>query len=162
MQILFKISLPAALAFAAVSPALADEAPIYVVSQKAFEQWQDDVSSDLSRNLRNASYRQDGRIESGIVQIRFRLDEDGKPTDLSTYSNSTSTTARSIAYRAVRKLHNLDQAPVSGVRDAEFLANVIFARDELEHARLAAKLEQSEQARLASNGAEQRLVALGG
>lgn len=162
MQTLFKISLPAALAFAAASPAFADEAPIYVVSQTAFEQWQDDVSSDLNRNLRNASLRQDGRIESGIVQIRFRLDENGKPADLSTYSNSTSTSAKWVAYRAVRMLRNLAEAPVKGVRDAEFLANVIFARDEADHARLAAKLEQSEQARLASNGAEQRLVALGG
>ena len=163
MTNLFKLPLAAA-ALAVTLPLAAPAAAgkdILVTSPTAMAQWQADVTRDLDHKLLLAERYTRGRPTSGIVQIRFTLDEDGKPTNLETVYDSAGTAARRSASWAVRRLRDLDQAPVMNASGVRFQANIIFAENREQKTVLAAQLDRMERVRLASAGSERAVVALG-
>jgi TonB family protein len=162
MQTLIKTSLAAALGLAAITPAAADDTPILVESAAAMDEWRTDVSRSLDRRLRNIDQLDPARPRSGIVQLRFTLDEDGRAENLEVVRSSTNYRAEKIATRAVRGLTKLDQAPVADVGSRTFQANVIFARTFEELDELKAKLAKLETARLALADEEEDVILLGG
>ncbi len=149
MQTLFKATLAAALSMAAIVPAMADDEPILVHSQAAFAQWQADVTNSLDRRLVSAERSSRLTPESGIVQLRFTLDENGKPQGIRTVTSSGDWSTDRVAISAVRGLNQLDEAPVANVQGQTFQANIIFAKSEAQRDKLAAKLATMETARLA-------------
>ncbi len=133
---------------------------IVVTSPAAMTEWKADMNAQLDRQLiRSDGYR--NQALSAIVQIRFTLDEAGKPTNLQTLHHSGSRRAARVAKMAVRNLRGFDRAPVTGASDATYQANLVFARDPNEGTALKAELADLERARLAAgNGAD--VIMLGG
>ena len=145
------------------APALAEqEEQIEVTSQSEMKQWKGSVSKTLDSALQRAPGRVSTIPDSGIVQITFRLGDDGRAEDLRVYSNSADWSAARMAKYAVRRIDNLAEAPVSNVDDARFMANIIFADDQVQRAKLARVLAKSEKSRLAAAGAEDDVIVLGG
>ena len=95
------------------------------------------------------------------MQIRFTLDEAGKPTNLQTLHHSGSRRAARVAKMAVRNLRGFDRAPVTGASDATYQANLVFARNPNEGETLKAELADLERARLAAGGGSD-VIMLGG
>lgn len=145
-------------------PASAGESTedIVVRSQIEMERWQEDTTRSLNRALVRNPLERSASPSSGIVQVRFTMDENGRADDITLHSSSADWVAERIALSAVRRLGNLDEVPVSNAGDVQFLANIIFASDRNEQTELAKKLARSERARLASGTAESDYVALGG
>uniref|UniRef100_UPI00311D8BEA hypothetical protein n=1 Tax=Erythrobacter sp. TaxID=1042 RepID=UPI00311D8BEA len=61
----------------------------------------------------------------------------------------------------VRWLGNLDDAPIANAKGQTFKANIIFAQDFREHGSLEAKLAKMENARLARNDGDSKVVSFG-
>lgn len=165
MQTLYKTTLAAAAALGlalAATPASAGQDDIVVKSSAEMAAWQKDVTRDLNNKLRTSERFHSIRPESGIVQIRFTLDESGRPQDLKTYRSSGHVGSDRAATWAVRRLSRMDEAPVSNPDRAVFQANIIYAENRQDYARLAAELQESERARLASASSEVEVIALGG
>lgn len=160
MQNLFKATLAAALSFAAIAPALADDEQITVQSQAAFAQWQADVTQSLDRRLVSTERASRTTSRSGIVQLRFTLDANGQPQGIRTMTSSGDRSTDRVAIGAVRGLTQLDDAPVANLEGQTFQANIIFAKSPAEHNRLASKLEKMETARLA-RGEDTRVISFG-
>ncbi|WFL78380.1 TonB family protein [Altererythrobacter arenosus] len=159
-----KTTLAAALAFAALTPAvpaLAGEQSI-LVETAAMESWTESVQQTLDRRLIDSVWA--ARVEpvSGIVQLRFQLDEQGRATDLEVYRSTGHRRTDTVAARAVRHLRNLDEVPVSNPHQRTFQANIIFAQNPEEFAALEQELARSEASRLALGNDEASVVVLGG
>lgn len=147
----------------AASPALADEdAQIEVKSPSEMKLWKKDVSRQLDRALKRTPGRASLAPSSGVVQIAFELDSDGRADNLKIRSNSANWSAARTAMRAVKRVRNLADAPVANVQEARFLANIIFADDLAERENLARALAKTERTRIASGEAEDDVVVLGG
>lgn len=100
------------------TPAAAQD-DVLVVSQSVLQQWQEDRAKELDRLLRNTR-EPFGRSGSGIVQLSFTLDADGRPTRIETIHNSAGAAAQRTARWAVSQMRNLDQVP------AKFTGGVTF------------------------------------
>lgn len=161
MQTLIKATLAAALGMAAVSPALAGEQAIVVHSPAAMQAWSESVNGSLDRRLRQASRIHKVNPASGVVQLRFTIDADGKPQEMTVQTSTGDSRTDKLAMRAVRALPQLGDAPVRDLDQQTFQANIIFAQNRDEYARLAEKLAKSERARLARGGAEAQVLAFG-
>ena len=137
------------------------DAGIVVTSPAALTEWKADMNAQLDRQMiRSDGYRNQALL-SAIVQIRFTLDEAGKPTNLQTLHHSGSRRAARVAKMAVRNLRGFDRAPVTGASDATYQANLVFARNPNEGETLKAELADLERARLAAgDGAD--VIMLGG
>lgn len=163
---LAKFAFAPALICAAALPigasALAGEAdaPILVTSQEEMRTWQKSTTLRLNRALARVPQVRNGAVPSGVVQIRFTLDEDGRPTDLDVISNSASPLAKGPARQALRRIGDLSDVPVSAPEEAQFLANIVFAKDQADHRELLDSLEASERARIAAGGLD--YIVLGG
>ena len=163
MKTLINTALAVALGAMAATPALANTAQqdIVVSPNRAMAEWRAEVSRDLSRNLDLAAEWNRYNPQTGIVQVRFSLDGNGKPVGLETYRSSGSVSTDRAAKWAVRRLHDLDRVP-GGVRNgAMFQANIIFAQSRAQKDKLAGKLAWMEKKRLARNSGERNVIALG-
>ncbi|MEM8724571.1 MAG: hypothetical protein AAGE86_03525 [Pseudomonadota bacterium] len=135
---------------------------IVVTSQVAMEEWQAATTADINRSLTRAPIPNNRRPNNSIVQIAFTLGDDGKAENIEVLSGNGNWAARKSATYAIRRLNNLDQVPVTNARNAEFLANIIFASSPEKHKALKAKLKKSEAARLAAADGNNEYILLGG
>ncbi|WP_435416734.1 energy transducer TonB [Parerythrobacter aurantius] len=151
----------AALAAASQTPALAESGQdeIVVSPARAMEDWRQSISRNLNRHLDNAVERLGSAPDSGIVQLRFKLDEAGRPVAMQTYRSSGSLAGDRAARWAVRRLDGLDRGPVARTPDTVFQANIIFAGSRAERLELADRLAWMERERLARG--DTAVVALG-
>lgn len=137
-----------------------DGESIVVTSQLPMKEWANSISQELSQHLnrsQGASMRDEA---SGIVQVRFDCDLDGRPTNISLYNR---TGHRSLVNRAIRALGKLDTMhPLpQGVRPGQpFLANMVFATSEQQSEQLHDRLAFLEAKRLASARAERTYLAI--
>ena len=163
MKTLIHAAAAVALAATALTPAIAEDAQdeIIVSPSKALENWRSDVSRDLSRHLDLADRWGKFNPDAGIVQVRFTLDANGRPTNMETYHSSGSVSTDRAAMWAVRRLSNLDEAPVRVTGGTTFQANIIFAETPAQKAEFSEKLAWIEKKRLASASAENNVIALG-
>ncbi|MFL0354910.1 energy transducer TonB [Erythrobacter sp. GH1-10] len=152
----------AAILLAVPAGALAsgDGDDIIVRSQPAMDKWQAETTQDLSRYLRGGPVSSRARPNNAIVQVSFSVDEEGKPENVALFQSGGNWAANHMALRAVRRLKNLSEVPVSNPREVEFLANIIFADTDDHYERLSARLEQSESERIASSGRARTYIAL--
>ncbi|WP_196793197.1 energy transducer TonB family protein [Erythrobacter litoralis] len=152
-----------ALGAAAVTPAIAGSAQedIVVSPSGAMQEWRADVGRDLGRNLVLAERWAKHNPDSGIVQVRFTLDADGRPSDMTTYRSSGSVATDRAARWAVRRLSQFDEAPTQFAAGQVFQANIIFAENTAQHDKLEQKLAYLERTRLARGGGERGVIALG-
>lgn len=141
------------------APALAQD-DVLIVSQSAMQQWQQDRTKELDRLLQS-DREPFGRPLSGIVQISFTLDENGRPTGFETVHNSAGIAAQRTARWALSQLRDLDAVPVTSADGVRFQANIIFAANERDRAAFAAELATLEETRLADAQAGTTAVAIG-
>lgn len=141
-------------------PAVAKDEPIVVQSQAALEEWTAEVSRDLSRNLRPGTSYSTFQPKSGIVQVSFTLNENGRAENFAFLSSSGNARTDGLAKHAVRQLRDLDEAPVQDVFEQTFLANIIFADSPAQRDQLIDQLAESERARLASGGEARTYLAI--
>ena len=145
------------------SPALAgDQEQIEVTSKSEMKRWQDKATRKLNNALRQAPGRHSVVPGNGIVQIAFRMGADGQPEQLEVHSNSADWKAERMAKYAVKRLGNISDVPVGNADGARFVANIIFAADQIQHKELKLALARSERARLAAGEAESETIVLGG
>lgn len=147
---------------AAASPAVAKEADIVVQSPAAMEQWSNDMTRTLNRRLVAAERITKTVPSRGIVQIRFTLDETGRPHEMTVYNSSGDVATDRVAMKALRGIRGFDEAPVLDAKDQLFQANVIYASDTFEYQDLAAELKAREQMRLVKSASERTVLAFGG
>lgn len=165
MNTFIKTALVPALALgmmAGATPAIADSADIVVQSPAAMEQWSNDMTRTLNRRLIAAERITRTVPSSGIVQVRFTLDERGRPHDMELYNSSGHVATDRVAMKALRGIQGFDEAPVIDARNQLFQANVIYARDAFEYQDLAAELKAREHIRLAKSASERTVLAFGG
>lgn len=153
-------ALALALALPLAAPASAGD-DILVTSTSAMQAWQKEVTRDLDQRLLIGEARTTGRAQSGIVQLRFALDANGRPANIETHFNSSGTTGERVAKWAVRRLSDLDEAPVRNAAGVRYQANIIFADSEEERVQFAGDLRDMERTRLAAADPGERLVSLG-
>ena len=154
------VAVATSLALLAPAVSAADPEAI-VVSPADMNMFRDRVTRSLDRSLENGE-RVYGKVpQSGIVQIRFQLDDSGKPAGLEMVGNTSGNTGAHVANWAVRRLRDLDQAPVANARSAVFQANIVFAHDSEEKARLSAQLHRADKARMALGGDNAQVVMIG-
>jgi uncharacterized protein YbjQ (UPF0145 family) len=147
----------------AASPAVAGEQErIEVTSQSEMKRWQKQATRKLDNALRQIPGRRSAAPANGIVQIAFRMGENGRPEQLIVHSNSADRTAVRMAKYAVRRLGDLSDVPVGNAQEKRFLANIIFAADRIQHEEFKLALATQERARLAAGEAESETIVLGG
>ncbi|MDG5747828.1 hypothetical protein P8Q88_06515 [Qipengyuania sp. XHP0207] len=158
----FALAATASAAALAVPVSAGGEQDIVVRSPtQSLNEWKADMNAQLDRKLiRSDGFRNQGPM-TAIVQIRFTLDEEGKPTNLQTLHHSGARRAAYASRFAVRSLRGFDEAPLPDARAAVYQANLIFARNDREKAELKAELDRVDQARIAANGAPD-VIMLGG
>lgn len=152
-----------AAALLSISPALGASDPsgdIIVRQDVAMSSWQAQTTVELERALRVGRNAR-GTPNNSIVQVTFALDRNGKAQDLAFLNGEGNWFARSIARRAVARLENLGSVPVADPQAARFIANIIFAHDRRNHARLEGQLVKMEAERLASTTSARTYIALG-
>lgn len=165
MHTLIKTTLAAASALAAASltvPATAGDEPILVQPTAAMEDWTETTERALDKRLIDAVWLSRINPTSGIVQLRFSLNDDGRANDIEVYRSSGQRRTDRVAMRAVRSLANLDEVPVDNPRAQTFQANIIFANTLQEHQALTEELAKVEAKRLARGESERSVVSLGG
>ncbi len=135
---------------------------IVVTSASEMERWQSNATRRLNRALDRDPTARSATPSPGIVQVAFTLDADGRPANVELLGNSSDRVAARSAKLAVRRMGDLSDVPVTNPDEVRFLANVIFANDRAERRELAERLAQSERARIASGGAPQAYIVLGG
>lgn len=138
-----------------------DEGDDIIVSPSSeVQQWQDDTSRDLDRALSSGSTRYRGAPNNAIVQVTFKLGENGRADDVSIINGEGNYFAKRIAVRAVKRLRDLDGVPVEDPQAVTFLANIIFANSDTSQKRLERRLAGMERERLASTGRARTYLAL--
>ncbi len=165
MHTLIKTTFAAGAAMATLvltAPAIAQDEQIVVESAAAMEAWTDVTERSLNRKLIGSERAMRVKPKSGIVQLRFTLDEEGRADNFKVYSSSGNNRTDKVAKRAVQSLSNLAEVPVRNARAQTFQANIIFANSEREHEELATILAKREAKRIAMGGSETTVVAFGG
>ena len=130
-----------------------------VVSRDTEATFVQEVSRDLDARLQqtNLPVRSSS---TGIVKVRFRPGEDGRPMAVSTYQSSGSQALDRVAKRAVAGLSDLTRFP-EGMNSSQVVqANIIFANSEAHQQRLARKLAKQEAIRMAQSDQERAVLAV--
>lgn len=152
----------AAVTFLLFAPAVsAGDKQEIVVSSADMDWFRDKASRNLGRQLDLVSRVSRENPSDGIVQIRFTLDQRGRPAGLDVVTNTANVAAKRVAMRAVGLMRGLDKAPVTDWKSAQFQANIAFAENPLEKEKLLEQLQGREARRLASASSESSVVAFG-
>lgn len=122
--------------------------------------WSTDVSKKLERKLEAAAPLRALDPTSGIVQVRFSRDDNGRPRDVRVFRSAGSRSAKAMAMRAVRNLRDLPPLPGTYAQSNDILANLVFANSEDHLADLSRKLRVWETERLARSPTSARVLAL--
>lgn len=126
------------------------------VSQEAFVK---KVSGDLNFQLGRAA-RWNEANTNGITIVRFTRDAQGEADNVRIYRKSGKYGLDRTAMRAVKRLESLDRVPIGTSEDQVYQANIVFASNERNMARLTDKLAGEEAARLA-RGEDTHVFAFG-
>lgn len=154
---------PLALALVITGMAAQAQSPnetIVVTSARTLNQMVEAVSDDLDRSLELQSRGRISGDRRGVVSVRFTAGPDGKAQNIETYRRDSSRWVHSAAHRAVRSLDGLQPLPANVSPDAVFQANIIFANDEEDKAKLERNLAREEAQRIASSPSERKVLAM--
>ena len=159
----FKASALSAIATLMIAPAsLTAGQPIDVHARvgPSITEWSSAVSQDLDRSLTaiaNAPL-QHRRLPNGLVSVRFRLNEAGRPEAIEIAQKSGSAELDGIGRQAVARLQNVHALPSGVGKDQVFEANILIASDGVEYDRQFAALRQRQET-LAAARQEGRVLA---
>ncbi|WP_379923135.1 hypothetical protein [Erythrobacter sp. R86502] len=136
----------------------AQQGGIVVSSGRSVDDFVNDVSRDLDRQLKRIAITSSRQHGNGVAQVLFECGPDGKPINVRMYKKSgfwTSLEARSV----VSKIRSLHPLPQGITHDQLYLANIIIADSPREFQKLSEKLEQLEKQRIASATGDRKIFA---
>lgn len=139
------------------SPAVGQELVVAVTPPTEMEVWSKTVTRNLDRRLARPGIGS----TSGIVQLRFTLDEEGHPENILLFRSSGNRRTDRAAMDAVRYLNGLNEAPVRNVYEQTFQANIVFATDQPELEQFTEELRLSEIERLAQASTDSDVISFG-
>lgn len=139
------------------SPAVGQELVVTVTPPTEMGVWSKTVTRNLDRRL----VRSGIGYASGIVQLRFTLDEEGHPENILLYRSSGNRHTDRVAINAVRGLNRLNESPVPNVYEQTFQANIVFAMEQHEYEQFTEELRLSEIERLAHATTETDIISFG-
>ena len=146
------------------APAAAEqpEGSEITVRSSAVEDWAERISHDLDRKLEAdvASKFSKGR-NSGIVRVRFTIDEAGKPQNVVLYDGVSNWRINRHAMMAVSHLDTVHPMPGAIAPHTIFQANIIYAESSAGMDRLVRKLAREERSRIDRSPREERIFVFG-
>lgn len=123
-------------------------------------QWQDNVGRKLDNELAfQERIAGPGEMHTGIIQLRFRRGDDGKPQDISVYRSAASNAVKSSARHAVSRMRDLPPLPSTYAETNEVLVNIVLANSDSHLRELSRKLARWETERMALSAKERRVLA---
>ena len=131
---------------------------IVVTPGTSQEQFVEDVSRDLNRQLKRASWGRQDASGEGIAIVRFTRSSQGEADNVSIYRGSGRRNLDRVAMRAVSRLNSLGRVPAGVGSDQVYQANIVFADDFYTGEKLRAELAEMEAARMASTDPAERMV----
>jgi len=106
-----------------------------------------EVSHALDRQL-DRIYVSPRQSASGIAQIRFQIDAEGRPVNANLFRRSGDSVVDRVAMRAVQRLGDIGQLPAGYPDDQIVQANIILARSQSDLRQLQKRLHKIEAARV--------------
>ena len=159
-----KYALMAALAVTSAMSGISlakDGQPIVVESKRdAVTHWAAGISRDLKKQLRAHHAVADWEPATGIVSVRFKCGEDGKPSDVVLSRRSGVGRLDRSALRAVAAINSLDPLPLGLSTGQKIQANIFFADDEDMFKRQIEQLRRETSANLAAGKGDPQVLAL--
>jgi hypothetical protein len=131
---------------------------IVVSSGRSVDNFVEDVSHDLDRQINRRSLRSYQMQETGVAQVLFECGPDGKPTNITMYNKSGPGIGR-LARRAVSGIRSLHPLPKGVTNDQLYLANIIIANDPRQFDKLSNELNQREEQRIAAAKGDRKIFA---
>lgn len=131
---------------------------IVVSSGRSVDNFVEDVSRDLDRQLNRFDVTSPRQQETGLAQVLFECGPDGKPTNIRLYKKSGFWTGLK-ARRVVSKIRSLHPLPQGVTHDQLYMANIIIADSPREFEKLSEELKQLEQQRIASSKGDRKIFA---
>ncbi len=123
--------------------------------------WKEQANKKLNRALTRNPINRVGTPAEGIVQLGFRLDDKGRPTDFKVLTNTSNRSAVETAEYAVRRMGDLRDAPVANTQNVLFRADIVFADDLAKRNELLVELDSKPRAQLAANASGNVYIAFG-
>ena len=159
-----KYALMAALAVTSAMSGISlakDGQPIVVESKRdAVTHWAAGISRDIKKRLL-ARYAMTGwEPGTGIVSVRFKRGEDGKPSDVVLSRRSGVGRLDRSALRAVAAINSLDPLPLGLSTGQKIQANIFFTDDEDMFKRQIEQLRRETSADLAAGKGDPEVLAL--
>ena len=159
-----KYALMAALAVTSAMSGISlakDGQPIVVESKRdAVTHWAAGISRDLKKQLRAHHAVADWEPATGIVSVRFKRGEDGKPSDVVLSRRSGVGRLDRSALRAVAAINSLDPLPLGLSTGQKIQANIFFTDDEDMFKRQIEQLRRETSANLAAGKGDPQVLAL--
>lgn len=159
-----KYALMAALAVTSAMSGISlakDGQPIVVESKRdAVTHWAAGISRDLKKQLRAHHAVADWEPATGIVSVRFKRGEDGKPSDVVLSRRSGVGRLDRSALRAVAAINSLDPLPLGLSTGQKIQANIFFTDDEDMFKRQIEQLRRETSANLAAGKGDPEVLAL--
>jgi TonB family protein len=143
----------AALAVACAAPVSSQSGneayTIDVLGQGARSEWVRQVSRQLDAKIRAPRTYPGWFTPDGAVAVQFSIGTDGRPDAVTLYEGSRHRALDKEAMRAVASLTGLPALPDTNAAGQTIRANILFASDPESLARLVARVNAQEVARLA-------------
>ena len=162
-----KYALMAALAVTSAMSGISlakDGQPIVVESKRdAVTHWAAGISRDLKKQLRAHHAVADWEPATGIVSVRFKRGEDGKPSDVVLSRRSGVGRLDRSALRAVAAINSLDPLPSGLSTGQKIQANIFIADDSVSEDVFKRQIEQLRRetsANLAAGKGDPEVLAL--
>jgi len=146
------------------SSSIAEEpnANIEVLAPSTVGAWSKTVSRDIDQNIGQEirKYRMTGPSPTGVASVRFLCSETGEPTAVELTRRSTNRQLNNIAKSAVAGIKTLHPLPLGVGADQVFVANIVVASDDSEHARHMTALRNEQQNQPTMAGRNLQPIAL--
>lgn len=119
---------------------------LVVTGPPTLSQWTFHVGAMLSRSMASTAYSLEQSADEGIVAVRFRCTEDGRPGEVAVARSSGSPRIDEAAVRAVRWIKTLHPLPEGLHPSQRYEAVMLYALTQASHDRQIAAI-RSEAAR---------------
>ena len=117
------------------------------------------LSHELDRQLYRVPFP-GGRIQNGVVRVRFVANGHGRAEHVTLFEESGSRTMDRAALRAVQRLDRLGSTPRSRNGGQDVLLSIVFATSEREAERLAERASAENAALIASGRLQPQVLAV--
>jgi TonB family protein len=139
-----------------------DEELIVTGRPLTLTQWTQHLSTQLENGLRYPRPMLGSEPPVGLVTVRFRCSDTGKPTSIELSRKSRSRLLDAAALRAVSSIKTLHPMPGNLRPEQQYEANILFATSPSEYSRQLAIMNKAASRRNTSLGLDEQVIAING